>query len=133
MEGSAAARGEGSSEEKKETAPLKRARQLFAPQLVPKLAPQLVPQFVPQLASSPISAEERKDYEDRGNSIPIRQDDSSATITTAESTEPEPTVEEQYNRVIAMMKEKAEAMLRRDRKNTNNTGGGSPQRREGTQ
>ena len=47
-EGSAAARGEGSSEDKKETAPLKRARRLFAPQLVPKLAPQLVPQLVPQ-------------------------------------------------------------------------------------
>jgi hypothetical protein len=95
MEGSAAARGEGSSEEKKETAsPEESASALCAP------------------ISSPISAEERKDYEDRGNSIAIRQDNSSATITTARPTELEPSEEEQYTMIMAMLREKAESILK---------------------
>ena len=118
MEGSAAARGEGSSEEKKETAPPEESASALCPTISSPI-------------SSPISAEKRKDYEDRGNSIAIRQDGSSATITTAESTEPEPTVEEQYNRVMAMLKERTESLLRRAR--TPTTPVGSPQRREGTQ
>jgi hypothetical protein len=64
MEGSAAARGEGSSEEKKETAPLEESASALSPPI-----------------SSAISAEERKDYEERGNYLAIRQDNSPATIT----------------------------------------------------
>jgi hypothetical protein len=126
MEGSAAARGEGSSEDKKETAPPEESASALCPTISSQISSPIGSPI-----SSPISAEERKDYEDRGNSIAIRQDDSSATITTAESTEPEPSVEEQYNRVMAMLKERTESLLRRAR--TPTTPVGSPQRREGTQ
>jgi hypothetical protein len=104
MEGSAAARGEGSSEEKKETAtPEERASALCPPISSPIRSP----------ISSPISAEdeERKDYEDRGNSIAIKQDNSSATITTARPTQLEPSEEDQYTMIMAMMREKAESIL----------------------
>jgi len=134
MEGSAAARGEGSSEEKKETAPPEESASALCPTISSQISSPIgspIGSPIRSPISSPISAEKRKDYKDRGNSIAIRQDDSSATITTAESTEPEPSVEEQYNRVMAMLKERTESLLRRAR--TPTTPVGSPQRREGTQ
>ena len=107
MEGSAAARGEGSSEDKKETAPPEESASALCSPISPQISSPIgspIGSPIRSPISSPISAEKRKDYEDRGNSIAIRQDNSSATITTARSTEPEPSVEEQYNRVMAMLK-----------------------------
>ncbi len=119
MEGSAAARGEGSSEEKKETAPPEESASALCPTIRSQISSQISSPIGSPIGSpirspirSPISAEERKDYEDRGNSIAIRQDGSSATITTAESTVPEPTVQVQFKSVLAMLKERTESLLR---------------------
>jgi hypothetical protein len=86
MEGSAAARGEGSSEEKRETAPLEESASAISPPI-----------------SSAISAEEHKDYEERGNFLAIRQDKSPATITTARTTELRPSLEEKIAMIRVVM------------------------------
>jgi hypothetical protein len=94
MEGIAAARGEGSSEEKKETAPAPLEESASA------LSPPI---------SSAISAEEHKDYEERGNSLAIRQDNSPATITTARPAEPEPSLEDKFTMIRVTMSANAES------------------------
>ena len=82
------------AEDKKETAPPEESASALCPTISSQISfPIGSPIGSP--ISFPISAEERKDYEDRGNSIAIRQDNSSETITTAMSTEPEPSEEDQ--------------------------------------
>jgi hypothetical protein len=97
MEGSAAARGEGSSEEKNETAPPGESATTHSPPI-----------------SSAISDEERKDYEERDNSLAIRQDNSAAMIRTARSTETEPSLEEMVSMTRVTMSANAESRQRLD-------------------
>ncbi len=68
----------------------------------------------PTIRPAIISIEEFEDYEGRGNSPTIRQARSAATITTARTTEPEPSLEEKVTMIRVTMSEKAESRERLD-------------------
>jgi hypothetical protein len=92
MEGSAAARGEDISREKSETVPLEESATALSPPM-----------------RTAISAEWRKDYEERGNSLTIRQAMSAATIMTTWTAKLEPSLEEKVAMIRVTMSAKAES------------------------